>query len=280
MAKNDISTYCISALVVCAAAEAGFLRNQELLQVFENGLEEKIVSVLKSIGEKEQSDKLIADALIRAVEYVKPSFPSGLINSLRFAAISWTKEREEEERTELESLTSWKSIVEPVLTKAMSVGFELNSDLADFSDSVVFCPQGKKVDAQEFVHSVTKEERTRGFMTRLLSVSSEAFTFLAYKNREANVLVLIGQPEQARMRVPLPHSFDAELTIEKPFVFWVICISGGLGISPEWSLAIDRSKTRSKSFKHPFLFAFTSPSQVNALFGFLLNQATKKTVSG
>jgi hypothetical protein len=80
--------------------------------------------------------------------------------------------------------------------------------------------------------------------------------------------------EAVRARPP-PMEYDAELTIEKPFAFWIIDDSSTSVERPSYEDMISVEKTRSQSFKHPFILAVTLPSEISALLDFLLDQATK-----
>jgi hypothetical protein len=92
-----------------------------------------------------------------------------------------------------------------------------------------------------------------------------------------NIALMLGEITERENNMPLPNVVDAELTIEKPFIFWIIAISERVDLP--MVRYIEQGRNRAQSFKHPFRLAFTSSEAINVLFSFLLTKVTEITTT-
>jgi hypothetical protein len=162
------------------------------------------------------------------------------------------------------------------------LGFQLSSKQTNSSGDIVFPPKGKVVDLEEFARSVTKDAEVLVSLKKIAQTPSRVLNCLAYQFAEANVFIVIGDLGalvSPRAFTPLLTAYDAELTIEKPFIFWLIGDSKSAVERRVLERMVVREKRRSKSFKNTFTMALTTSTQVIALMNFLLEQVTGKTVT-
>ena len=278
-------TTLISCLIATAMSGMGFLVDDDIASQLEEGSEEGITSAIQKFVEKHPEKIKEAQAVIKTIETMTPSFTTSTPTALRLRLTPLILEpgRVGADRTKRELsravLFDWSVSLSSLLSKASARGFEISSDLADGSRQMVV-PSGT-------------ECRSIKFSEIDLSAYGPVPTYFAdlpvymLESGEARMAIII--PSRLSPRDPellarttlfddiLRRIFDGcqGLVSDKEFALWII---DDVEIMRHSRLGPDvlkkEARKRSEGLKHPLTFLYTELEKLPDLLSFLLNAAS------
>jgi len=275
----------LSIAIITDALKMGLLDEDNLRRAFNEGDEDRIISLLEQVKtEQPEKEKEIAKLIVE-IEQIQPNFTSNIVNRLRLHPRSFVREKEGEGCLEELTLFNWvKKIFFPLLKANASRGFELGPEevlggkiTIPSSSSVEFSSCLKlyslpQVRRSRIIHNAPCYKITTDSENVVVLLSSSFYKSIPIQPSTNRQRIRIQEPNRTtRMIIE-----DCPIFVEKkPFILWIVDDLGLVNKQMQ-EILTEKAARFSPGLKNPFSVAITDFERVEKLSSFLFENALKE----
>ncbi|MFB0522161.1 MAG: P-loop NTPase fold protein [Candidatus Bathyarchaeia archaeon] len=270
-------------LIVTAASDMSFLKNNSIANAFELGRENDITDAIKRYIEENPDKKTEGEQLITVVNRIAPEFAAGSLGELGLRPevtprIPARREREEQ------PMFNWKSSLLPILASAASHGFKIPQELGGKVDVAV----GPSERIESFTEDDSFRRLTQGEMLRR---RIDEIPMLSWEGSRLIVILTsyglepidrVASPELVlrRMATAIRALFnDAPLLTSDRRTTVLVVDDLGLFAKAELEGYVGMARQISKGLKNEFVFQYVPAEKVGDLLSFPLSVSSHASTS-